>query len=110
MASINIAPYMGAIVMNGAAWRSIPEKYKPELVRIAGEMERGLDASVQALEAEVIATMRQYGLVTNQLTPAQEQLWYDDAKRIVPALMGTTLNQVMYERIETLLRAHRARR
>jgi TRAP-type C4-dicarboxylate transport system substrate-binding protein len=110
MASINVAPFMGAIVMNGAAWRSIPDKYKPDLVRIAREMERGLDTSIQALEAEIIGTMRQYGLVINQLTPVQEQLWFDDARRIIPSLMGTPLNQAMYGRIETLLQVHRAAR
>jgi TRAP-type C4-dicarboxylate transport system substrate-binding protein len=110
MASINVAPFMGAIVMNGAAWRSIPDKYKPDLIRIAREMERGLDTSIQELEAEVLDTMRQYGLVTNQLTPVQEQLWFDDGKRVGPSLMGTPLNQAMYERIDTLLKAHRVGR
>ncbi|GHT98135.1 hypothetical protein FACS1894142_4060 [Spirochaetia bacterium] len=110
MASINVAPFMGAIIMNGAAWRSIPEKYKPALIRAARKMEAGLDSSVQDLEAGVLDTMRQYGLVINQLTPAQEQLWYEDADRIIPALLGTTLDRAMYGRIETLLKAHRAAR
>jgi TRAP-type C4-dicarboxylate transport system substrate-binding protein len=110
MASINVAPFMGAIVMNGAAWQAVPEKYKPELIRIAKEMEKGLDTSVQELEAEVLGTMRQYGLVVNQLSPAQEQLWFDDGKSVVPALMGTPLNQAMYRRIENLLNTHRAGR
>ncbi|GHV89977.1 hypothetical protein AGMMS50268_04800 [Spirochaetia bacterium] len=110
MASINIAPFMGAILMNGAAWRSIPEKYKPDLIRSARKLEGGLDTSVQALEADLIGTMRQYGLIINQLTPAQEQLWFDDAKRVVPSLMGTPLNQAMYARIEALLQTHRAGR
>ncbi|GHV08081.1 hypothetical protein FACS189485_19160 [Spirochaetia bacterium] len=110
MASLNVAPFMGAIVMNGAAWRSIPEKYKPALIQSAREIERGLDASVQELEAEVIGTMRDYGLVINELSPAQEQLWFDDGKRVGPSLMGTPLNQAMYSRIDALLQAHRAAR
>jgi hypothetical protein len=73
-------------------------------------MEAGLDTSIQELEAGVIETMRQYGLVINQLTPAQEQLWFDDANRIVPSLLGTTFDRPMYGRIETLLKAHRAGR
>ncbi|GHV28458.1 hypothetical protein AGMMS4952_12150 [Spirochaetia bacterium] len=110
MASINVAPFMGTIIVNGAAWRSIPEKYKPALIRSVREMERELDASIQELEAEVIKTMRQYGLVENQLTSAQEQLWYDDAKQIVPALMGPAINQIVFRRIDTILQAHRAGR
>jgi hypothetical protein len=73
-------------------------------------MEKGLDSSIQRLEEEVLGTMTQYGLVVNKLTPAQEQLWYDDSQRIVPSLMGTPINQAMYGRIDALLKAHRAGR
>ncbi|GHV82362.1 C4-dicarboxylate-binding protein DctB [Spirochaetia bacterium] len=107
MADINVAPLMGGIIMNQAAWRSIPEKYKPELIRITKRMEAGLDTSILALEAEIIQTMKQYGLIINQLTPAQEQLWYDDGKRIIPALLGKTLDRETYRRIETILTDHR---
>jgi TRAP-type C4-dicarboxylate transport system substrate-binding protein len=108
MASINIAPFMGAIVMNGAAWRSIPEKYKPELIRIAKKFELELDASIQKLEEDIIVTMRQYGLVVNQISPAQEQLWYDDGNRVVPTLLGSTFDREIYRRIEAILRDRRA--
>jgi TRAP-type C4-dicarboxylate transport system substrate-binding protein len=110
MANINVAPFMGAVVVNGAAWRSIPEKYKPALIQSAREMERGFDTSIQELEDEVIETMHRYGLVINELTPAQKQLWYDTSNQIVPSLMGTPVNQAMFRRMETLLQAHRAGR
>jgi TRAP-type C4-dicarboxylate transport system substrate-binding protein len=110
MASINIAPFMGGIVMNGAAWRSIPDKYKPELIRIAKKLETDLDSSIQQLETDVIKTMSEYGLVINQLSAAQEQLWYDDSARIIPNLFGSTFNRATYDRIETILNAHRAGR
>ncbi|GHT79364.1 C4-dicarboxylate-binding protein DctB [Spirochaetia bacterium] len=110
MADINVAPLMGGIVMNQAAWRAIPEKYKPELVRIAKRLEAELDTSIQALEEEIIQVMKQNGLVINQLTPAQKQLWYDDGTRIIPVLLGKTLDREIYGRIETILTAHRAGR
>ncbi|GHU21536.1 transporter [Spirochaetia bacterium] len=110
MASINIAPFLGGIVMNQTAYRAIPDKYKPELLRITKKLETDLDSSIQKLEADVIETMRQYGLVINQLTPAQEQLWYDDVNRIVPSLFGTTLDRTIYGRIETILKNHRSAR
>ncbi|MDR2633365.1 MAG: TRAP transporter substrate-binding protein DctP [Treponema sp.] len=107
MASINIAPFMGGIVLNQTAWRSIPESYKPALLRIAKRLEAELDTSIQQLEGEAIATMSKYGLVINQLSPAQEQLWYDDVNRVIPSLLGTAFNRELYERIESLLKAHR---
>jgi TRAP-type C4-dicarboxylate transport system substrate-binding protein len=107
MASINIAPFMGGIVMNETAWKRIPDKYKPELLRIAKRHERELDGAIQKLEAETIATMQNYGLVINRLSPAQEQLWYDDVEKTLPKLLGTTFNKEMYEKIETLLKDFR---
>jgi TRAP-type C4-dicarboxylate transport system substrate-binding protein len=108
MADINIAPFMGAIVMNGAAWRSIPEKYKPELIRITKKMELELDTSIQKLEEDIIVTMEQYGLVINRPTPAQEQLWNDDGNRAVPTLLGSTFDRTVYRRIEAILEKRRA--
>jgi TRAP-type C4-dicarboxylate transport system substrate-binding protein len=110
MADINIAPFLGGIVMNQTAWRSIPDQYKPELVRIAKKMEAELDSSIQELEAGVIETMRQYGLVINRLSPAQEQLWYDDVNRVIPSLFGTTLDRAIYGRVEGILKPRRTGR
>jgi TRAP-type C4-dicarboxylate transport system substrate-binding protein len=107
MASIHVAPFMGGIVMNQSAWRSIPDRYKPEVLRIAKQLEADLDTSIQQLEADAIATMKSYGLVINELSPAQEQLWYDDVNRIIPSLLGNTFNREIYERIGALLAAHR---
>jgi TRAP-type C4-dicarboxylate transport system substrate-binding protein len=107
MASINIAPFMGGIVMNQAAWRSIPERHKPELLRIAKRLEAELDTSIQQLEASAIAAMKNYGLTINEVSPAQEQLWYDDVNRVIPSLLGAAFNRELYVRIDTLLRAHR---
>ncbi|MDR2759012.1 MAG: TRAP transporter substrate-binding protein DctP [Spirochaetaceae bacterium] len=110
MASINIAPFMGGIVMNQAAWRSIPEQHKPALLRIAKRLETELDSSIQQLETNAITTMKNYGLKINEVSPAQEQLWYNDMNRVIPSLLGNTFNRDLYEKIEALLRVHRSGR
>jgi TRAP-type C4-dicarboxylate transport system substrate-binding protein len=104
MASIRVAPFLGSIIMNRRGWNSIPEKYRPALMDTVRKMEAELDGSVQALEGEVIDTMRGYGLVINQLSPEQEQLWYADMEKTMPSLLGTIFDRDMYSRIESLLR------
>ena len=106
MASIPVAPFMGAIIMNQRAWRSVPDKYKPELMRITRQVEAELDRSVQEFEAEVIQTMVNYGLTINQVSPEQEKAWYDDANRVMPSLMGRVFDRDMYNRISALLRPY----
>ncbi|MDR3162159.1 MAG: TRAP transporter substrate-binding protein DctP [Spirochaetaceae bacterium] len=107
MASINIAPFMGGIVMNQTAWRSIPDRYKPQLLRIAKRLETELDASIQRLEAGAITAMRERGLIVNELTAVQERLWYDDVNRVIPSLLDTAFNRELYGRIQAILMAHR---
>lgn len=108
MASINIAPFMGGIVVNQRAWRSIPAKYKPDLIAAARRIEKELDVSVIQLENEMISVMANYGLTVNRLTPAQEQMWYDETGRAIPGLLGTAFDRDIYWRIDALLKKHRS--
>jgi TRAP-type C4-dicarboxylate transport system substrate-binding protein len=110
MASINIAPFMGGIVLSRNAWRSIPEKYKPRLMQINKQLEQSLDTSILKLEEDAVATMSSYGLVTNTISPDQERLWYSDVERTMPALVGTTFDAETYNQIDRILKAHRAGR
>jgi TRAP-type C4-dicarboxylate transport system substrate-binding protein len=110
MASIQVAPFMGAIIMNQRAWRSIPAKYRDELVRITRRVEAELDASVQAFETELIQSFVEYGLVINQVSPEQARIWYTDMERAMPLLMKNVFDEGMYNRINTLLTSHRSRR
>jgi TRAP-type C4-dicarboxylate transport system substrate-binding protein len=104
MASIQVAPFMGAIIMNQRAWRSIPEKHRDTLTRITRRMEAELDVSVQSFEAELIKNFVEYGLVVNQVSPAQAELWYSDIDRAMPSLIKNVFDEGMYNRINTLLR------
>jgi TRAP-type C4-dicarboxylate transport system substrate-binding protein len=110
MASIQVAPFMGAIVMNQRAWRSIPEGHRETLTRITRKMEADLDASVQTFEAELLKSFEEYGLVINQVSPEQERLWYADIDRAMPSLVKTVFNEGIYNRISALLGGRRGGR
>ncbi|MDR2517704.1 MAG: TRAP transporter substrate-binding protein DctP [Spirochaetaceae bacterium] len=109
MPMINIAPFMGGIVLNNRAWRQVPEQYRAELDRINRRVEQSMGASILQLEASAIETMTRYGLTVNSLTPEQEQLWYADINRAIPSLIGTTFDRDTLNRIDALLREYRAR-
>jgi TRAP-type C4-dicarboxylate transport system substrate-binding protein len=109
MASINVAPFMGAIVMNKRAWNSIPDKYKPRMIEAARKEEIELDRVVRKFEEDMIKTMGNYGLTVNHLSQEQEQLWYDDAERAMPSLMGTFPDRNLFMRIQNILNNERTR-
>jgi len=109
MASINVAPFMGAVVFNQRTWRAIPEKYKPQLIESVRRREVELDLVVRKFEEDMIKTMGNYGLVINQLSPAQEQLWYEETAKAMPNLVGKVFSRGIYNRIEAVLRDFRSR-
>jgi TRAP-type C4-dicarboxylate transport system substrate-binding protein len=109
MASINIAPFIGAVVFNRRSWRAIPEKYKPQMIAAVRKNEADLDKAIREMEDDMIKTMENYGLRVNQLSPQQEQLWYDEIGKSMPSLIGSMFDRGVYGRIETILRNHRNR-
>jgi TRAP-type C4-dicarboxylate transport system substrate-binding protein len=110
MASINVAPFMGAIIINRPTWRAIPEKYKAQMIEAVRREELELDKTVRKFEEDMIKTKGNYGLKVNHLTPAQEQLWYDEIERVMPGMVGTFIDRGFYNRIQVILREHRNRR
>jgi TRAP-type C4-dicarboxylate transport system substrate-binding protein len=107
MASLNVAPFLGGMIFNQRAWRSIPDKYKPQMIDAVRKNEAKLDLEVRRLEDDMIKTMGNYGLKVNQLSPQQEQLWYDEIGRAMPGLIGTLFDRDVYRRIETILQNYR---
>jgi len=110
MASINVAAFMGAIVMNRRAWNSIPDRYKAQLTEAVKRREAELDIVVSSFEDDMIKLMENYGLKVNTLSPAQEQLWYDEIEKALPGMVGTIFDRGIYNRIAALLQNYRSGR
>jgi TRAP-type C4-dicarboxylate transport system substrate-binding protein len=110
MASINIAPFMGAIVLNKHAWESIPEQHRDVIARITRRIGSEIEASLMQLENDAVSTMTKHGLVINAVSPQQAQQWYDDMAKATPSLLGTTFDRATYVRIEGILKNYRSGR
>jgi TRAP-type C4-dicarboxylate transport system substrate-binding protein len=110
MASINIAPFMGGIVLSREGWASLPHQYIARLQAAAKRVEHNIFRSTQQLETSIIRTMVQHGLTVNQLSPRQEQMWFDDINKAMPGLLGTVFDRNIYERIVALLQTYRSQR
>jgi TRAP-type C4-dicarboxylate transport system substrate-binding protein len=110
MASINIAPFMGAIVLNKYAWESIPDQHRDAIMRITRRIGSEIETSLMQLESDAISTMIKHGLVVNTVNNQQAQQWYDDMARATPALLGTTFDRATYTKIEGILKTYRSGR
>jgi TRAP-type C4-dicarboxylate transport system substrate-binding protein len=110
MTSLNVAPFLGGLVLNQRAWRAVPDQYKPQLIEVTARIVRDLDRSMSRLEDDMVNTMKQYGLVVHQVSPQQAQVWYDDTARAMPSLLESTFDRDLYQRIDSILKDYRNRR
>jgi TRAP-type C4-dicarboxylate transport system substrate-binding protein len=109
MANFNIAPFLGGVVINQAAWRRIPDKYKPALLEIGKNVEKENDNAVQKMEADAITAMKSYGLIVNNVSETQKKLWIDEIGKVRPSLVGKAFDRETLERVEVILKDYRAR-
>jgi TRAP-type C4-dicarboxylate transport system substrate-binding protein len=110
MTSLNVAPFLGGMVLTQQAWRDIPDRYKPQLLEATARIVRDLDPSITKLEDDTITVLTQNGLIIHQVTPQQAQAWYDDTARAMPTLLETTFDRNLYQRIDSILKDYRNRR
>jgi TRAP-type C4-dicarboxylate transport system substrate-binding protein len=107
MSSLNLAPFMGGILMNQTAWRRIPDQYRGKIMEICKRIEREIENSIAKLEDEAVNTMVKYGLTVNTISPAQEQVWYREIDRHESSLVGPVFNREIYLKIKDILAEYR---
>ncbi|GHV78686.1 C4-dicarboxylate ABC transporter substrate-binding protein [Spirochaetia bacterium] len=108
MSTLNIAPFLGGIVMNKHTWEMIPEQHRPAIQRITRRIGMEIEVSLAKLESDAIIAMTNHGLRINELNPRQEQEWYADLEKAIPALLETpTFDRATYNKIDTLVKAYR---
>ena len=103
MTSVNVAPFMGGIVMNNTAWRRIPDRHKPRLQAVCKRIETEVDNSIARLENDAVAAMVKYGLTIHELNDRQVREWYDDMGRYENSLAGPIFNRDLYQRIKRIV-------
>ena len=107
MSTVNLAPFMGGIIMNNTAWRRIPDRHKPALMAICKRIEREIDGSISRLEADAVATMARYGLKINEPESGQMREWYAEMARHEDALAGPLFNRELYQKIQRIVLEYR---
>jgi TRAP-type C4-dicarboxylate transport system substrate-binding protein len=108
MCSINIAPFMGGVLMSRVGWERVPERHRPALREIIRKAGLEFENSFQRSEEEAIADMRRSGITINEITAAEEEEWYRDVGGTIPGLVEKGIfNREMYRRILGILENYR---
>ena len=107
MLDLPIAPFLGAIVINGVTWNKISKDDQSEILRVTRKTAADFESVIPRTVANAVTMMQKDGLKVNRISPAQEQLWRNDVQRAVPSLMGVTFDPVLYGQINEILRKSR---
>jgi TRAP-type C4-dicarboxylate transport system substrate-binding protein len=108
MSTVNIAPFLGGIVINRHTWEMIPEQHREAILAITRRIGTEIEASLAQLESDAIGAMLKHGLVINDTNPLQAQEWYDDLERSIPVLLdSSTFDRGYYEKIDRLVKTFR---
>jgi TRAP-type C4-dicarboxylate transport system substrate-binding protein len=108
MSTVNIAPFLGGVVINRHTWEMIPEQHREAILAITRRIGVEIETSLAQLESDAIGSMAKHGLVINDVTPQQAQEWYDDLEKAIPLLLNSgAFDRGYYEKINGLLKTLR---
>jgi TRAP-type C4-dicarboxylate transport system substrate-binding protein len=108
MSTVNIAPFLGGIVMNKHTWEMIPPQHQETILAITRRIGAEIETSLAQLENDAIDTMVRHGLSINNASPSQAQEWYDDLEKSIPLLLdGAAFDRSSYEKVDRFIKMYR---
>jgi TRAP-type C4-dicarboxylate transport system substrate-binding protein len=107
MMNVPIAPVMGAIVMNRVTWNRLGQDRQREILKVTQQMAADFDKSVSKTNANAVTMMSRDGLNVNSLSQAQMDLWQGELLKVIPTLVGTTIDRDLYQQVNRILERSR---
>jgi TRAP-type C4-dicarboxylate transport system substrate-binding protein len=107
MCSLKVAPIIGGIVITTRMWNRIPLKYREPMLAVTHKLSDSLSIRIKKLERDTIETMKEHGLVINQVPPDAVVKWRAAPAKGVEYLVGKAFSKEMYDQIQQHLRDFR---
>ena len=107
MCSLKVAPILGGIVITNRIWNRVPKQYREPMLAATNKLSENLSGRIKKLERETLETMKEHGLVINQVPPEAIEKWRTAPAKGVDYLIGKAFSKEMYDRIQTHLRNYR---
>lgn len=107
MLDLQVAPFLGSIVISDRAWSRVPNNLKPRLLAAVETHISGLDSTVQQLETEAISVMTGFGLTTVTPTDAERRQWFSEFDRSLELTVGPVFHEGTYQAIQRHLQTFR---
>jgi len=98
-----IAPFLGAIVVNGVTWNKLSPERQQELMRVTRRIAADFDSTMSKTMNDAVGMMQKGGLKVNLPNMAQEEQWRAELQKMMPSLVGTAFDRDMYQKINEIL-------
>jgi TRAP-type C4-dicarboxylate transport system substrate-binding protein len=108
MLDMPLAPFLGGIVVNRVTWNKISPYNQRELIKVTQSITDEFDSTMPRLVGSAVTMMSRDGMSVNKPNPAQEELWRAELNKAMPALLGTTFDRDLYQRINVTLEKARS--
>jgi TRAP-type C4-dicarboxylate transport system substrate-binding protein len=108
MCTVNIAPFMGGILMSRVGWDRVPDRHKQALREVVRQAGLEFENSFRRSEEDAVTDMRREGIIVNTVSAQEEQEWYRDIESYIPGLVEKNIfNREMYQRVLGILENYR---
>ncbi len=107
MCSLKIAPVVGGIVVTQKIWDKIPEQYKGDMLKATQEISEILNKDRTKLEEEAIETMKENGLIINEVPQEALIQWEKTAEKGMAVLVDNVFSNKIYNELKQHLNEYR---
>lgn len=107
MCSLKVAPILGGIVITTKIWERIPEQYRESMLQATHKLSDDLSVRIKELEKDTLDTMKEHGLVINQVPDDAVEKWKDAPAKGIEYLIGKTFSKEIYDQVQAHLKEYR---
>lgn len=106
MCSLKVAPILGGIVITTKIWEQIPKQYHEPMLAATHKLSDELGVRIKELEKETLETMKEHGLIINQVPNDAVEKWKAAPAKGIEYLVGKTFSREMYEQVQLYLKEY----
>ncbi len=107
MCEMELAPFLGGIIVSTKTWRKIPSDLQPKLKKAVEDIGKQMQARTKKDDAKYLAFMRKKGLKTHSVSAKIRADWMKMANDGYKKLIGKSLHKESYEMVKKYIAQYR---
>ena len=106
--ALNYVPLAGATIMSKKTWDALTPKQREDMIRIAAEAGKQIQASSRAENISSIEAMKKRGLQVHTVQPDAEREWHAYFEAVYPKVRGSLVPPDVFDEVQNMLAEYRS--